>query len=348
MKKHLIVFLSVVGGWAGPSLAQAQSGTSAACRLDGGAGCGAALLQAINGLTSNGLVARTSSTTVASRTITGTANEIAATNGDGVFGNPTLSLPSALTFTGKTVTGGTFSSPTISSPSTTYAYRAGGDVSETLAATDEIVTYTLVSTDRTITLPTAVGVAGKRYRITRLDQTQKKLTIATTSAQTINGDSNRYLAYRYDFVEVVSNGANWDVIAPQWNQVGGGNSSYPCGRIIGANMNSTADQAINIGGWGKFMVTGITTANASTSLTTAAGGVYTATSKGGTAVIAAATTYTANTTAAKASSASAVGAAYGDTSLVVPGAVLYLSLTTPQGSAATADITVSCNLAQNP
>ena len=40
MKKHLIVFLSVVGGWAGPSLAQAQSGTSAACRLDGGAGCG--------------------------------------------------------------------------------------------------------------------------------------------------------------------------------------------------------------------------------------------------------------------------------------------------------------------
>jgi hypothetical protein len=43
------------------------------------------------------------------RTITGTANEITVVNGDGVSGNPTLSLPAALTFTSKTVTGGTFS-----------------------------------------------------------------------------------------------------------------------------------------------------------------------------------------------------------------------------------------------
>lgn len=47
------------------------------------------------------------------RTITGTANEITVTNGDGVSGNPTLSLPTALTLTGKTVTGGTFAAPTI-------------------------------------------------------------------------------------------------------------------------------------------------------------------------------------------------------------------------------------------
>jgi hypothetical protein len=42
-----------------------------------------------------------------SRAIAGTANEITVTNADGVAGAPTLSLPSALTFTGKTVTGGT-------------------------------------------------------------------------------------------------------------------------------------------------------------------------------------------------------------------------------------------------
>jgi len=46
------------------------------------------------------------------RTITGTANEITVTNGSGAAGNPTLSLPNALTFTGKTITGGTFASPT--------------------------------------------------------------------------------------------------------------------------------------------------------------------------------------------------------------------------------------------
>lgn len=44
----------------------------------------------------------------ATRTITGTANQITVTNGDGVAGNPTLSTPTALTFTGKTITGGTY------------------------------------------------------------------------------------------------------------------------------------------------------------------------------------------------------------------------------------------------
>ncbi len=62
-------------------------------------------------LSSVGMLACTSLTsprTYAGRTLTGTAAEITVTNGDGVSGNPTLSLPTALTFTGKTVTGGTF------------------------------------------------------------------------------------------------------------------------------------------------------------------------------------------------------------------------------------------------
>lgn len=69
-------------------------------------------LTAYAALSSAGLVARTGAGTVTTRTITGTANEITATNGDGVSGNPTLSLPSALTFTGKTVTGGTYTAVT--------------------------------------------------------------------------------------------------------------------------------------------------------------------------------------------------------------------------------------------
>lgn len=55
---------------------------------------------------------------IASCTIVGTANEITVTNGDGSAGNPTLSLPAALTFTGKTVTGGTFASITHSGTTT--------------------------------------------------------------------------------------------------------------------------------------------------------------------------------------------------------------------------------------
>jgi hypothetical protein len=51
-------------------------------------------LTAIAGLSANGLITRTSSTTAAARTITGTTNVITVTNGDGVSGNPTLTTGS--------------------------------------------------------------------------------------------------------------------------------------------------------------------------------------------------------------------------------------------------------------
>ena len=54
-------------------------------------------LTAISGLAANGIVTRTSSSTAAARTITGTAGQVTVTNGDGISGNPTLSLPTALT-----------------------------------------------------------------------------------------------------------------------------------------------------------------------------------------------------------------------------------------------------------
>jgi len=46
--------------------------------------------------TANGLMIRTASGTYLSRTLTGTANQITVTNGDGVSGNPTLSLPAII------------------------------------------------------------------------------------------------------------------------------------------------------------------------------------------------------------------------------------------------------------
>ncbi len=49
-------------------------------------------LQAISGLSANGLITRTSSSTAAARTITGTTNVITVTDGDGVAGNPTLTV----------------------------------------------------------------------------------------------------------------------------------------------------------------------------------------------------------------------------------------------------------------
>jgi len=51
-------------------------------------------LTALAGLSTTGIIARTAANTYELRTITGTANNISVSNGDGVSGNPTLSLPS--------------------------------------------------------------------------------------------------------------------------------------------------------------------------------------------------------------------------------------------------------------
>lgn len=67
-----------------------------------------ATLTALAAYNTNGILTQTAADTFVGRTLTGTANELTVTNGNGVSGNPTISLPSAMTFTGKTITGGTF------------------------------------------------------------------------------------------------------------------------------------------------------------------------------------------------------------------------------------------------
>jgi hypothetical protein len=69
----------------------------------------ATILTAIAALSSTGLIVRTGSGTVAARTITGTANKIAVTNGDGVSGNPTLNVGSSVALldsAGQSLSGG--------------------------------------------------------------------------------------------------------------------------------------------------------------------------------------------------------------------------------------------------
>jgi hypothetical protein len=103
-----------------------------------------------------------------------------------------------------------------------------------------------------------------------------------------------------------------------------------------ANFNSTGDQQLAPTFNGKFRPKRVVVTNASISLTTAVGGFYTAASKGGTALVANTQVYSALTTALLALEAT----------LAVPadvwtaGTPLFLSLTTSQGGAATADIYV--------
>jgi len=113
------------------------------------------------------------------------------------------------------------------------------------------------------------------------------------------------------------------------------------GRLLSANMNTTDDQAILWVGptpnttLFRYRVDSILVCNASTSLTTAAGGVYTGAGKAGVIVVAAAQAYSALTGATLGLDLTI--AAAGRALLTAP---LILSLTTAQGGAATADVYV--------
>lgn len=113
-----------------------------------------ATLTALAALNSTaGMLAQTGSDTFTKRTLTGTANEITVTAGDGV-GVPTWSLPTALTFTGKTVTGGTLSGTAINGA--TILTSTYNKVTITAPATS--ATLTLVD-GTTLTGPAASGTA---------------------------------------------------------------------------------------------------------------------------------------------------------------------------------------------
>lgn len=115
------------------------------------------------------------------------------------------------------------------------------------------------------------------------------------------------------------------------------------GSLIGADMNSTSDQAIYLNA-SKYVIRKIVVTNASTSLTTAVGGIYTAASKGGTDIVAASQVYTALTSSSKFLDLTLEAEAGTDIFTQMP---LYLSLTTPQGAAATADIHIYGELLDN-
>jgi len=121
------------------------------------------------------------------------------------------------------------------------------------------------------------------------------------------------------------------------NKLPSGFGSILLGKLIGANMNTTSDQAIPlIDNPTKIRIRYIVVTNASVSLTTAAGGIYPAVSKGGTAIVASGQAYSSLTAAATTLDLTLNAAT---TSLSNQGAI-YLSLTTAQGAAATADVYV--------
>lgn len=80
----------------------------------------------------------------------------------------------------------------------------------TLTGADGIVQGDTSSAAITFTLLTAVGISGKSFILKNIGS--KVLTIATTSAQTIDGATTYKINQKYSSITVISDGANWIII----------------------------------------------------------------------------------------------------------------------------------------
>lgn len=79
----------------------------------------------------------------------------------------------------------------------------------TLTAADDIVSVTGTTT---ITLPTAVGIAGRKYTVKNIDAATT-VSISANGAETIDGAPTKLLALQYQYLTILSDGANWLIVA---------------------------------------------------------------------------------------------------------------------------------------
>lgn len=171
-----------------------------------------ATLTAVAAYNTNGLLTQTAADTFTGRTITGTANEITVTNGDGVSGAPTLSLPTALTFTGKTVTGGTFSGI---QKALTFSdgYIEVNDATYTVGDDINCIVCNRAGTI-TLTLPAAASWPGREIKM----QTYTANTVVSAASDVVAAGGGAagtaiLAATAGKWATLVSNGTYWYVIS---------------------------------------------------------------------------------------------------------------------------------------
>ncbi len=121
---------------------------------------------------------------------------------------------------------------------TAYEAKTGA---YTMTKTDSTIAADATAGPVTITLPTAVGVAGRQYTVKRINGGANAVTVATTSSQTIDGVTTYVLGSPQASVEVVSDGANWRVVGRPT-----GTAEVVNVRDYGARGDGTADDTAAI------------------------------------------------------------------------------------------------------
>jgi hypothetical protein len=82
----------------------------------------------------------------------------------------------------------------------------------TVTISDSIIIGDATTGDFTITLPTAVGIAGRQYTIKKIDGSSNTITIDAYDNETIDGELTQILLNEDDTITIVSDGSNWRII----------------------------------------------------------------------------------------------------------------------------------------
>lgn len=171
------------------------------------------------------------------RAITGTASEITVTNGDGVAGAPTISLPTSLNLSGKTMSNGLYSGPTFTGtmtfPSATagiHAQNSSGvlQAPRTITGTTNAISVTNgdgSAGNPTLNLSATLDMSGKTIlngAYTTPTMTTPSLGVAT--ATSINGvtlDNNAWTTYTPASITCgVSGPPTTSQLTGRWKQIG--------------------------------------------------------------------------------------------------------------------------------
>ena len=64
----------------------------------------------------------------------------------------------------------------------------------------------------TVTLPTSVGLSGRTFYVKKMDSSANAVVVSCTLAETIDGATKYSLVAQYDYIQILSDNANWQIV----------------------------------------------------------------------------------------------------------------------------------------
>ena len=120
-------------------------------------------------------------------------------------------------------------------------YSVVSKTSTYTAADESVILVDASSGAVTINLPTASGLSGRQYTITKTDSSVNNVLIDANSSETINGNSIFYLAVQYEKITLICTGSQWIVVGANFD-------IFSTGQIISWPGTSVPSYALECNG----------------------------------------------------------------------------------------------------